>query len=300
MKEEYRKQVALLLDVLPEVAREDCFAMHGGTAINLFLRDMPRLSVDIDLTFVPLADRDSSFETINTALSAIKKRVEKVLPGVTIQHQKKELKLQVSLWGAQIKLEVNQINRGCLSDPVELMLCEKAQEMFDAFVSIDIVPESQLFGGKIIAALDRQHPRDLFDVKPILQGDNLPSGIEKGLVFCLLSSKRPINELLNPRRIDQRLALEHQFVGLSSESFTYSEFEHTRESLVRAVKNRLTQEDKDFIFGFKCLEPDWNMYDFEGFPAIQWKLENLRRFKQLNALGYKEAVDRLDALLQNG
>ena len=300
MKEEYKKQVALLLDVLPEVAREECFAMHGGTAINLFLRDMPRLSVDIDLTFVPVADRDSSFETINTALSAIEKRVEKVLPRVMIQHQEKELKLQVSLSRAQIKLEVNQINRGCLFEPVEMMLCEKAQEMFDAFVSIKVVSESQLFGGKIIAALDRQHPRDLFDVKPMLQGGSLPSGIEQGLVFCLLSSKRPINELLNPRRIDQRLALEHQFVGLSSESFTYAEFEQTRDSLVKAVNIGLTQEGKDFIIGFKRLEPDWNIYDFERFPAIQWKLENLRRFKQLNALGYQEAVDRLDALLLNG
>jgi len=300
MRGEYRKQVALLLDVLPEVAREDCFAMHGGTAINLFVRDMPRLSVDIDLTFVPIADRDSSFETINRALTTIEKRVEKVQPGVRTQHQEKELKLQVSLRGVQIKLEVNQINRGCLSEPVELILCGKAQEMFDAFVSIKVVSESQLFGGKIIAALDRQHPRDLFDVKPMLQGGSLPRGIEQGLVFCLLSSKRPINELLNPRRIDQRLALEHQFVGLSSESFTYSEFEHTRESLVKAVNNRLTQEDKEFISGFKRLEPDWTIYDFERFPAIQWKLENLRRFKQLNALGYQAAVDRLDALLQNG
>ncbi len=50
MKDTYRKQVQLLLDVLPEVAKEACFAMHGGTAINLFYRDMPRLSVDIDLT----------------------------------------------------------------------------------------------------------------------------------------------------------------------------------------------------------------------------------------------------------
>ena len=298
MKEEFKRQVALTLDVLPEVSREDCFAMHGGTAINLFVRDMPRLSFDIDLTFVPVADRDSSFKTINTALSAIEKRVERVLPGVTTQHQEKELKLQVSLRGVQIKLEVNQINRGCLSEPVELMLCEKAQEVFDAFVSIKVVPESQLFGGKIIAALDRQHPRDLFDVKPMLQGGSLPDGIKQGLIFCLLSSNRPINEILNPRRIDQSFALEHQFVGLSSESFTYSEFELTRESLVKAVNERLTQEDKEFIFGFKRLEPDWNIYDFERFPAIQWKLENLRRFKQLNAAGYREAVDRLDALLQ--
>lgn len=53
MEEAYKKQVSLLLDVLPEVAKENCFALHGGTAINLFVRSMPRLSVDIDLTYVP-------------------------------------------------------------------------------------------------------------------------------------------------------------------------------------------------------------------------------------------------------
>jgi hypothetical protein len=57
MNEAYKKQVRLLLDVLPEVAKEECFAMHGGTAINLFVRDMPRLSIDIDLTYVKIAER---------------------------------------------------------------------------------------------------------------------------------------------------------------------------------------------------------------------------------------------------
>lgn len=57
MNEAYKRQVKLLLDVLPEIAKEDCFAMHGGTAINLFLQDMPRLSVDIDLAYVGLEVR---------------------------------------------------------------------------------------------------------------------------------------------------------------------------------------------------------------------------------------------------
>ena len=56
MNNAYTKQVKLLLDVLPEVAKETCFAMHGGTAINLFVRDMPRLSVDIDLTYVEITE----------------------------------------------------------------------------------------------------------------------------------------------------------------------------------------------------------------------------------------------------
>lgn len=59
-EQSYKQQVSLLLSVLPEVAKESCFALHGGTAINLFVRDMPRLSVDIDLTYLPLEDRQSA------------------------------------------------------------------------------------------------------------------------------------------------------------------------------------------------------------------------------------------------
>ena len=59
MNDAYKQQVRLLLGVLPEVAKENCLAMYGGTAINLFVRDMPRLSVDIDLTFVPLRKKNS-------------------------------------------------------------------------------------------------------------------------------------------------------------------------------------------------------------------------------------------------
>jgi len=53
----YRSQVELLLRVLPYVAKEKVFALKGGTAINLFVRDLPRLSVDIDLTYLPFEDR---------------------------------------------------------------------------------------------------------------------------------------------------------------------------------------------------------------------------------------------------
>ena len=76
MNNAYTKQVKLLLDVLPEVAKETCFAMHGGTAINLFVRDMPRLSVDIDLTYVEIAERNATLVGINTALIRIKESIE--------------------------------------------------------------------------------------------------------------------------------------------------------------------------------------------------------------------------------
>ena len=77
MNKVYSRQAKLLLDVLPEVAKEECFAMHGGTAINLFVRDMPRLSVDIDLTYVEIAERNETLAAINAALTRIKERIAK-------------------------------------------------------------------------------------------------------------------------------------------------------------------------------------------------------------------------------
>ena len=61
----YRQKVELLLRLMPIVMEEGVFAVHGGTAINLFLMDLPRMSVDIDLTYVPLAGRDQSLGDIN-------------------------------------------------------------------------------------------------------------------------------------------------------------------------------------------------------------------------------------------
>jgi hypothetical protein len=77
MEKIYRQQVSLLLTVLPEVAKEKCLALHGGTAINLFVRDMPRLSVDIDLTYLPIEDRETSVNHIAEALERIKANLGK-------------------------------------------------------------------------------------------------------------------------------------------------------------------------------------------------------------------------------
>jgi hypothetical protein len=73
-----------LLDVLPEVALEECFAMHGGTALNLFLRDMPRLSVDIGLTYLLIEDRDATIAHVEIALRAIRDRIEAKIPAIHI------------------------------------------------------------------------------------------------------------------------------------------------------------------------------------------------------------------------
>ena len=77
----YRNQVALLIRALPSVAAEECFAMKGGTAINLFIRDLPRLSVDIDLTYLPVQERAASLAAIDGAMLRIVRSSARTLHG---------------------------------------------------------------------------------------------------------------------------------------------------------------------------------------------------------------------------
>ena len=293
----YKQQFSLLLQVFPEVAKEPVFALHGGTAINLFVRDMPRLSVDIDLTYIPIEDRKTSFKNIIESLGQIKTKLEKILLEATITLKEETLKLQITTVNAQIKLEVNQINRGIMDDTVTLPLCEKTQEEFDAFCAIPVVPLGQLYGGKICAALDRQHPRDLFDVKYLLENEGFTEEIKKGFILFLLCSNRPLHEMLHPNFIDQRETLVNQFEGMSEEPFTYEDFEKTRGELIKTIHQNLTDKDKEFLLSFGEGTPNWDIYDFERFPAVQWKLQNLTKLKNGNPEKHESFVASLKKVL---
>ncbi len=292
-KQTYKNQVSLLLNVIPEVAKEECFALHGGTAINLFVRNMPRLSVDIDLTYIPIEDRETTFKNISDALERIKNNIENVIPKSIVEHKQDISKLQISSKGTQIKLEVNQTNRGLLEPAQTFMLCDYAQEEFDVFCAIQTVSLAQLYGGKICAALDRQHPRDLFDIKYLLENEGFTKDMKTGFLFCLLCSNRKISDLLAANRLDQRKAMENQFYGMSDEIFTYKDFEATREKLIEAIQNSLDDKDKEFLLSFKNVEPKWSIYDFERYPSVQWKLQNLKKLKDQNPDKHSEVFKQL-------
>ncbi|MGN6490820.1 MAG: nucleotidyl transferase AbiEii/AbiGii toxin family protein [Agriterribacter sp.] len=293
MEKVYRQQVALLLTVLPEVAKEKCFALHGGTAINLFVRDMPRLSVDIDLTYIPIEDRNISIKQITEALERIRSNIQKVTPNVRITPRLDTGKLQISANKVDIKIEVNLVNRGALTEPKEMLLCEKAQNEFEAFCSIPVVSMGQLFGGKIVAALDRQHPRDLFDVKYLLEKEGFSQEIKEGFLLCLLCSDRPIHEVITPNFLDQQSTLANQFSGMTDEKFSYEEYECVRKNLVAKIHEHLTDKDREFLLSVKNATPDWSIYDFQHFPSIKWKLQNLQKLKEKNPDKHKEQFEAL-------
>src|SRR5277367_4538296 len=105
-RDTYRNQVALLVRILPLVTEEACFALKGGTAINLFVRDMPRLSVDIDLTYLPVAPRSQSLADIDAAMKRIAGRIKATIPDAQITEATTEntvVKLTLRSQGVQIK-----------------------------------------------------------------------------------------------------------------------------------------------------------------------------------------------------
>lgn len=290
----YAQKVALLLRLIPIVMDEEVFAIHGGSAINLFLKDLPRFSIDIDLTYIPLADRQTSLNDINMHLKAIAEKAQKAFKGMHIVPNFGTCKLLCEYRGKQVKIEVNQTKRGIVGGKVQIIpLSEKAQNMFSLFCEANVVPLTQLYGGKIAAALSRQHPRDLFDVKYM----DIPlSQCREGFIFCLLGSDRPIHESFAPRLIDQREAMENQFTGMTDIPFTYEEFEETRTKLINDVKSLMTEADKKFLVSFESGQPEWEGYEFEYFkdyPSVQWKLLNLKKLAKQNLQKLQDEAEQL-------
>lgn len=294
----YEKQVRLLLQILPEVAKETVFALHGGTGINLFVRNMPRLSVDVDLTYIPIEDRKTSLTNILQGLNAIAGNIQRIIPQANTDIKEEEAKLIVRVGSVIMKIEVSVMNRGLWGDPETRLLCTKAQDTYEAFCEMRTVSLGQLYGGKICAALDRQHPRDLFDVKYLLENGGFTKKIKEGFLLLLLCSERPINEMLAPHLLDQRIAFEKQFEGMTREAFTYDDYEKVRLELIEVVNQSLTKEDKHFLLGFKNLIPDWSIYPFSEFPAVRWKLLNLKKLKDSNPEKHTQLSGKLKDVLK--
>ncbi len=110
----------------------------------------------------------------------------------------------------------------------------------------------------------------------------------------MLCSDRPINEIINPNFLDQRVTMDKQFAGMTDESFSYEEFEQVRDTLVATIHKNLTEEDKQFLLGIKNVNPDWTSYNFQNYPAIQWKLQNLQRLKDKNPEKHQELYSLLE------
>ena len=300
MEDIYRRQVELLIRCLPEVDKQSCFALKGGTAINLFVRDMPRLSVDIDLVYLPVESRDQTLVNIDKSLNETTRNIKRNITGSTITQISKEgyaNKLLVEYDGARIKIEPNVVQRGTVFEVENKNLCPRAEIEFEVSSTVNTLATSELYGSKIAAALDRQHPRDLFDVKLLLENEGLTDDIRKAFVIYLASHPRPMNELLNPNLKNIEQGFYSQFQGMTNIPVELTDLLDTREQLVKLINTDLTEEERRFLISIKSGAPEWtliNIQNIERLPAIHWKLRNI---KKMDKKKQQEAMEKLKGIL---
>lgn len=284
--ERFRQQVDLLIRVLPSVAEENVFALKGGTAINLFVRDLPRLSVDIDLTYLPVKAREESLADIDAALDRLSKSISEAVPQTKVVPSRLHnegivTRLVVRTSETQIKVEVTPVARGCVFEPRVMQVAPSVEDQF-GYAETQVVSFDDLYAGKIVAALDRQHPRDLFDVRDLLRKEGISTSLRQAFLAYIVSHNRPAIEVLAPTRKDIRSDFEENFLGMTTELVELEELVATREEMIEAIVAQMPDEHRAFLVGVERGEIDWNLSgltDAANLPAVRWKLANLDRLE---------------------
>ena len=300
MNPTYLATARLLTDVAPIVFDGGVFALKGGTAINLFLREMPRLSVDLDLVFTDhRLPRAEALAAINEALRGARGRLAN--RGFKVQTVSAadmgETKLLVQRDDLSVKIEVNTVIRGTVYPTRPMTLTAAASDALMADLELLLLSPEDIYGGKLVAAMDRQHPRDLFDVMELFAHGGITPGIRRCFVVYLASHNRTLHEVLFPTPKDIRLAYEGSFAGMTTEPVTMEALLETRERLFRELPAALDANEREFLRTLARAEPDWSLLGIphlEELPAIRWRLQNLRLLAQNNPARLRAFSDALN------
>ena len=297
----FYRQVVLLIELLPLVARESCFALKGGTAINLFIRNLPRLSVDIDLTYLPIQDRDKSLAHIDDALRRLGSMIEATMRGTTAvftgRPGERATKFQVRRGRERVQIEVSPVLRGAVHEPTLRDSSPAVTEQF-GLVRMPVLHPQDIYAGKLCAALDRQHPRDLFDVIQLQHAEGIDRALFEVFLIYVLSGDRPIAEMFSPRLTPLARAFNAEFNGMTLLPVTADDLETARARLITNLRSLLTDQDRGFLLSVKQGTPNWTLFAHpraEQLPAVQWKLQNIARIapEKRNA-----AISRLETVLR--
>lgn len=306
MDKHYADTVRLLLNIAPDVFDNDIFAMKGGTAINLFLRDMPRLSVDIDVVYRPWKiPRDKALEDINQELAAIARRVERLGVQTRLIRSKDlgDTKLIVENEASQVKVEVNVVFRGTVLPIERRPLSSRTGDLFGVEFAVPVLAPDELYAGKLVAALDRQHPRDLFDVWQLFQTGGLTDAMVECFVVYLAGHNRPTHEVLFGNDKDITAEYERAFVGMTEVDCPLEVLLETRSQLRQELSQRLSAAHRQFLRGLARAQPDWSLLQCphaDQLPALRWKLANLATFRKRRPRDFGGQADMLDVGLVSG
>lgn len=297
------RQARLLLQLIPVIAQDRRFALKGGTAINFFIRDLPRLSVDIDLTYLPLESRQTSLRAISEGLTEMSRQISAKFPAVRVVRLNNPgmdglAKLSIRSQDAQILIEPNLIVRGSVFPVQERELSPAAAAFFEMSAAMQVLSLGDLYGGKLCAAFDRQHPRDFFDLLILLENEGLTAEIRKAFVVYLACSNRPMSEILAPKETDFSGVFERQFRGMADREVTCAELVRVRKKVIAAVQSSLTVPERQFLLSIKSGTPRWDLLKIPGIellPAIRWKVDNIKRMEKKE---HKSALAKLKRVLE--
>lgn len=305
MNQIYLDTARLLTQVAPLVFADGVFALKGGTAINLFVRDMPRLSVDLDLVFPDFRlSREEALVRINEAIrnSAERLTARGFLAHTVASGDAGETKLLVRSGKVELKVEVNFVMRGTVHPVRNASLSPKAREVLLADLELPVVSLEDMYGGKLAAAMARQHPRDLFDCLQLFSHEGITPAIRRTFVVYLACHNRPVHEVLFPAVRDISQEYESTFRGMTAEPVELSELVAARERLLRELQHGLDTDERRFLISFARNQPDWNLLGIPHIaelPGIRWKLHNLKQLAKLNSGKFVAQADALERMLGN-
>ncbi|MDI1249241.1 MAG: nucleotidyl transferase AbiEii/AbiGii toxin family protein [Lacunisphaera sp.] len=298
MDKTYIDTVRLLLEIAPEVFRADSFAMKGGTALNLFVQDMPRLSVDIDVVYVKhRVAREEALAEIGRELGALRQRLRE--RGIEVEEIKAvgdETKLFARRGRQEVKIEVNHVFRGTLLPTEARDLVPTARDLFTTALTVPTLAVAEIYGSKLVAAMDRQHPRDFFDVHGMYQQIGLRPDIVECFVGYLAGHNRPVHEVLFSRDMELTHAYENEFEGMAREPIALADLVAVRARLRRDLRTTLTDAHRRFLLGLVAGEPAWDLMGcrhLAELPAVQWKLRNLLKLKESNPTKFRFQTEEL-------
>lgn len=286
----FNKQLNLVVQSLPLVNWEK-FSLKGGSAINLFYRPLSRISVDIDLTYRKITNRAESIRDISNELKILSDKINNsdfAKSEVTHFNFDKSInnKIVISSDIANIIVEPNFTIRGSVYGDSFIPMNQGAAELLglEKDIKATVMSFEDVYAGKICAALDRQHPRDLYDARLLLATEGISEKTKDAFLIYVSFNNRTISELLNPNRIDQSSLFNNMFSTTTTSDFSYADFEATREKLIKTVHEIITEKDIGFLTSFSNGNPQWELLSknidverIKSLPSIQWKLLNIAK-----------------------
>jgi len=190
--------------------------------------------------------------------------------------------------------------RGTVHPVRTASLTQNARDTLQADLDIPVVSLEDVYGGKLVAAMDRQHPRDLFDVMQLFAHEGITAGIRRAFVVYLASHNRPVHEVLFPSFRDIRQEFERSFAGMTAEPVELDMLLAARERMVRELQQGLTADERRFLLSLVAAEPAWDLLGvphLQKLPGLRWKLQNLDKLRKVDAKKFGEQADTLARLL---